>query len=114
MDLVARFGEWWITFGDAVRAGELSDQECLAAVVSQGASLDVACTAASRDPSSLRRLLLAGSTSEPWLASVDSFVDLAHRYAAVGITDVVIHAPRTEPPHVADPLVFDHVIGLIP
>ena len=113
MDLAARFGDWWITFGDGLRAGELSDEDCLAAVVSQSALLDAACTAAGRDPFSIRRLLLAGSTNEPWLASVDSFVDLAHQYAALGITDVVIHAPRSEPPQVVDPLVFDHVIGLL-
>ena len=52
-------------------------------------------------------------TSEPWLASEESFLDLVHKYAAIGITDIVIHAPSAEPPHVADPLVFDHIIGLV-
>ena len=27
---------------------------------------------------------------------------------------LAIHGPPTEPPHVADPLVFDHIIGLLP
>lgn len=57
--LMARYAYWWITFGDALRVGGLSDDECLA-------------------------------------------------------TDIVIHGPPTEPPHVADPLVFDHIIGLLP
>ncbi len=113
MHLVAQYGEWWITFGDFLRAGDLSDEECLAAVAAQAALLDAACAAAGRRPASVRRLLLAGSTREPWLDSVDSFLTLVHRYAAIGITDVVIHAPRAEPPHVADPLVFDHIIGLL-
>ena len=113
MHLVAQYGEWWITFGDFLRAGDLSDEECLAAVAAQAALLDAACAAAGRRPASVRRLLLTGSTREPWLDSVDSFLTLVHRYAAIGITDVVIHAPRAEPPHVADPLVFDHIIGLL-
>jgi alkanesulfonate monooxygenase SsuD/methylene tetrahydromethanopterin reductase-like flavin-dependent oxidoreductase (luciferase family) len=113
MALAARFGDWWITFGDAVNGADMSRDECRAAVAAQCALLTEACAAAGRDPGALRRLLLAGSTAEPWLASEDAFVELAHQYAAIGITDVVIHAPRTEPPHMADPLVFDRIIARI-
>ena len=80
--LMARYAYWWITFGDTLRAGGLSDDECLATVAAQ--------------------------------APEDSFLSLAHRYAAIGIIDIVIHGPPTEPPPVADPLVFDHIIGLLP
>ena len=113
MGLVARLADWWVTFGDTNAAATMSGPQCLAAVGAQRRLLDAACVAAGRDGRGVRRLLLTGSTGEPWLSSLDAFEDLVHRYSEIGITDVVIHAPRAEAPHVADQAVFDSIIGLL-
>lgn len=113
MRLTAQFAEWWITFGDPFRVAELADQECLASVAGQVRSLESECESINRDPSTVRRLLLTGSSKEPWLSSVDSFVDLASRYAEIGVTDIVVHAPQEESIHRSNPAVFEQLIALI-
>jgi alkanesulfonate monooxygenase SsuD/methylene tetrahydromethanopterin reductase-like flavin-dependent oxidoreductase (luciferase family) len=111
--LTAQFADWWITFGDPVKVAELTDAECLASVAGQVGGLDSACGSIDRDPTTIRRLLLTGSSNEPWMSSVDSFVDLASRYAEVGITDIVVHAPQKESVHRSNPAVFEQLVALI-
>jgi len=77
----------------------------------QAARLDDACAEAGRDPCTVDRLYLQGITGEPWLESPESFRDLAGAYAELGFTDLALHWPRTEPPFVSDPDVFEEILA---
>jgi alkanesulfonate monooxygenase SsuD/methylene tetrahydromethanopterin reductase-like flavin-dependent oxidoreductase (luciferase family) len=109
--LAARHADWWITFGDAFRVAELSPDDCLASVTQQVQQLESSCASTGRDPREVRRVLLVGASQEPWFSSVDSFVDLAHRYAAIGITDIVMHAPQKVTIYHHDPVVFERILA---
>ena len=109
--VAARHGHTWVTYGDAHGAAEMTDAECLDAARAQSARLDEACTAVGRDPSTIGRLYLQGSTREPWLASLESFRELAGAYARIGFTDVALHWPRPEPSFAADLDVFEQIVA---
>jgi alkanesulfonate monooxygenase SsuD/methylene tetrahydromethanopterin reductase-like flavin-dependent oxidoreductase (luciferase family) len=110
MALAARHGQAWVTFGDVRRAGELTPDECLAAVSTQVARLTDACAQVGRDVKDLDRVLLTGSTRERPLESVDAFVDFAGRYAEAGITDLILHQPIPDSQFAADPVVFEQIV----
>jgi alkanesulfonate monooxygenase SsuD/methylene tetrahydromethanopterin reductase-like flavin-dependent oxidoreductase (luciferase family) len=100
--LTARFGDAWITYGDA--SGEhRTPAETEAIVRDQMAVLDDACAAAGRDPNEVERIYMIGNTDDRPTASVDAFVDFAGRYRAMGFTDVVYHHPRADDPVWDDP-----------
>jgi alkanesulfonate monooxygenase SsuD/methylene tetrahydromethanopterin reductase-like flavin-dependent oxidoreductase (luciferase family) len=111
LSVAAKHAHWWITFGDALRVGELSDAECLESVRAQIKGLDHACSEVQRDPGQIRRLLLTGSSQEPWMSSVESFLELAHTYAAIGITDIVLHAPQPVSHLRYDPKVLEKILS---
>jgi alkanesulfonate monooxygenase SsuD/methylene tetrahydromethanopterin reductase-like flavin-dependent oxidoreductase (luciferase family) len=101
LDLAARFGDAWITIGDPWHDESAAGTE--RAVRDQSRRLDDACVAAGRDPADLDRIVLAGSGEERPLASVAAFEEYVGRYAAIGITDVVVHHPRADDPNWDDP-----------
>jgi len=95
--LTARFADAWLTYGDT------SYQDTTAAateaiVRAQSEQLAEACARIGRDPSDLDRIYLIGNTDERPLATLDTFVDFATRYAALGFTDLVFHHPRADDP----------------
>ncbi|MEV6928945.1 LLM class flavin-dependent oxidoreductase [Dactylosporangium sp. NPDC051485] len=109
LDLTARLGDAWITYGDP-GAEDQSAAATEAAVRRQAARLDERCAALGRDPGSLRRYFLIGNTDERPLASVDAFEDFAGRYAELGFTDLVFHDPRPgDPVLTEDPAVVDAI-----
>jgi alkanesulfonate monooxygenase SsuD/methylene tetrahydromethanopterin reductase-like flavin-dependent oxidoreductase (luciferase family) len=89
----------------------VSAQDGAKDVREQIALLDEACAEAGRDPSSLRRLVLAGPTLDAGLASVEAFADTVGRYAEVGVTDFVVHWPRANEPYEADLAVFERIFS---
>lgn len=95
--LVARYADIWVTNGDPARETE----SAAPAIRRQNELLEKACAAEQRDPSTLSRLLLTGSTGERPLESLDAFEDYAGRYAELGITDLVLHWPRAGDPDAA-------------
>jgi len=99
--LAARFADVWITIGDPWHDPSPAGTE--RAVREQTRGLEDACRSAGRDPVSVRRLLLAGAGTDRPLASVEAFTDFAERYAALGVTDLVVHHPRADDPSWADP-----------
>ena len=111
IEVAARHGEQWVTFGDPRDASSQSPAECLRSVRAQLAQLDQACERLGRDPASVNRLYLQGLTAEPWLESVGTFRDLAGAYADLGFTDLAVHWPRSEPPYDADPEVFEAILA---
>jgi alkanesulfonate monooxygenase SsuD/methylene tetrahydromethanopterin reductase-like flavin-dependent oxidoreductase (luciferase family) len=109
MDLAARFGQAWVTTGPFERPAPLAVEEGVAEVRAQMDRLDEACAAIGRDPATLDRLVLTGFLLDPALSSPDAFADTAARYAAIGVTDLVVHWPRPDEPFAADPAVFESI-----
>ncbi len=109
--LAATYGETWVTTGDRRREGPVSAEDGARDVREQMARLDEACAEVGRDPSSLRRLVLAGPTLDAGLTSVEAFTDTVGRYAEVGVTDFVVHWPRANEPYEADLAAFERIFS---
>jgi alkanesulfonate monooxygenase SsuD/methylene tetrahydromethanopterin reductase-like flavin-dependent oxidoreductase (luciferase family) len=110
MRLAANYGAMWVTTGD--RSDEVLDAVAGAAAVGEQVKrLDEACVAADRDPSTIDRLVLTGPELAPGLQSEDAFADTVGRYEAVGITDLVVHWPRSNEPYAGDVATFERIIS---
>jgi alkanesulfonate monooxygenase SsuD/methylene tetrahydromethanopterin reductase-like flavin-dependent oxidoreductase (luciferase family) len=110
MGLAARYGQTWVTTGDLALEGKLLPATAGVAVVgAQMAMLDDACSAASRDPGSLARLVLTGPRLDPGLSSLGAFEDAVGRYEEAGVTDFVVHWPRPGEPYASDPATFERI-----
>lgn len=92
LGIVARYGQGWVSTGLSANR----DQPCFDAISAQLARLQVALDEVSRPLESIERVLLDGLNNERPLVSVDAFVDWAGRYAALGITELVIHWPEPD------------------
>lgn len=93
LGVVARYGQAWVTIGDIKLWRTGTAEQSMEAIREQSARLDDACAAEGRDPAGLERILLTGLTPDRPLASLDAFVDFAGKYAALGFTEIVLHAP---------------------
>jgi alkanesulfonate monooxygenase SsuD/methylene tetrahydromethanopterin reductase-like flavin-dependent oxidoreductase (luciferase family) len=111
MSLAARYGESWVTTGDRSRESLLDADEGAKVIAEQMIRLDEACVEVGRDPRSLGRLVVAGPLLDGGLASVEAFRDTIGRYAEVGVTDFVVHWPRTEEPYAADRATFEQIFS---
>ena len=89
----------------------MSTDEGVAEIRAQIERLEVACAAEGRDPASIDRLVLTGVPLDGGLQSADAFADTAARYAELGVTDLVVHWPRSTPPFEADVDVFERIFG---
>ncbi|MFI1826580.1 LLM class flavin-dependent oxidoreductase [Streptomyces sp. NPDC020412] len=112
MRLAARHGQAWVTTGDPKigRTGG-TPEESLRAVSAQVRRLGEACEEAGRDVRDLDKVLLTGFTPEQgrMLASLDAFVDFAGEHFALGIDEIVIHAPIADSEFAADEAVFEKI-----
>lgn len=91
--LTARYGDAWNTLGGQPAFGSerLPLDEAVAQTRRQSEALDAACRQIGRDPSVMRRSLLA--YKYPALASLDAFEELVGRYREVGIDEFVVIWP---------------------
>ena len=112
MALAARLGQTWVTTGDLAPEGTLlSATEGGRVVAEQMGRLDDACAVIGRDPTSVGRLVLTGPRLDPGLFSAAAFADTIGRYAAIGVTDLVVHWPRPDPPYQGDLTSFEDVVA---
>lgn len=109
LNLAARYGQAWVTYGDPRGPGDIPVEDCPAVIAGQLARLEAACAATGRDPKELERVLLHGSTAERPLDSLDAFVDYAGRYAEIGMTEIVIHWPVPDSVYDSDPALFEKI-----
>jgi alkanesulfonate monooxygenase SsuD/methylene tetrahydromethanopterin reductase-like flavin-dependent oxidoreductase (luciferase family) len=110
MELAARYAATWVTTG--TRAPEHLDSARGAAVVAREIEqLAEACKRVGRDLNSLDRLVVTGAGLEAGLSSVGRFRDTAGRYAEVGVTDLVVHWPRSSEPYATDPETFESIFS---
>ncbi|OIV38474.1 luciferase [Mangrovactinospora gilvigrisea] len=89
MRVAARLGQGWVTTGGDPRTGERGPK----AVAGQLERLAEACGKEGRDPATLRTVLLAGFTDDPFLASPAAFAEHAAAYREIGIDELVLHWP---------------------
>lgn len=110
MMLAAKFADTWVTTGDRSAQQPLDAKEGAAAVRKQMAQLDDICAQVGRDPASLRRLVLCGTSLRTGLESQQAFEDTTGSYAEIGMTDFVMHWPRQQEPFQADLKTFERII----
>ncbi|BDH02907.1 LLM class flavin-dependent oxidoreductase [Streptomyces seoulensis] len=109
--LAARYGQAWVTTGDPKLFEAGTPEQSVLAVEGQLGRLTEACAEVGRDVTELDKIMLTGFTpdrSRP-LESVDAFVDFAGRYAALGVTELVIHWPIPDSDFAADQAVFEKI-----
>ncbi|MFG3198274.1 LLM class flavin-dependent oxidoreductase [Streptomyces sp. NPDC048208] len=109
--LAARYGQAWVTTGDPKLFEAGTPEQSVLAVEGQLGRLTEACAEIGRDVTELDKIMLTGFTpdrSRP-LESVDAFVDFAGRYAALGVTELVIHWPIPDSDFAADQAVFEKI-----
>ncbi|MFI8349252.1 LLM class flavin-dependent oxidoreductase [Streptomyces sp. NPDC085596] len=109
--LAARYGQAWVTTGDPKLFETGTSEQSVLAVEQQIGRLTEACAEIGRDVTGLDKIMLTGFTpdrSRP-LESVDAFVDFAGRYAALGVTELVIHWPIPDSDFAADQAVFEKI-----
>ncbi|WP_203654129.1 LLM class flavin-dependent oxidoreductase [Actinocatenispora rupis] len=92
--LATRYGDGWVTTADDP-ADEI-------------ARLAAACADAGRDPAGLDRVVLTGFGPLP--DSPAGFVDLAGRYAELGVTELVVHWPVPDTQFAMDQGLFERVV----
>jgi alkanesulfonate monooxygenase SsuD/methylene tetrahydromethanopterin reductase-like flavin-dependent oxidoreductase (luciferase family) len=109
MRLAARFAETWVTNGDRTRPGPVDPAQGARDVRDQINLLEDVCIQEGRDPAVLSRLVLTGPILRSGLGSVDEFDDTVGTYAAIGVTDLVVHWPRAEQPYLADYSSFERI-----
>lgn len=107
--LAARYGQAWVTTGDAAVGEDGTPAASRAAVGAQVARLEATCTEAGRDPGGIERILLTGFTPDRPLDSVDAFVEAAAAYREQGITEIVLHWPIAGSQFAADQATFEKI-----
>jgi alkanesulfonate monooxygenase SsuD/methylene tetrahydromethanopterin reductase-like flavin-dependent oxidoreductase (luciferase family) len=111
MRLAARFAETWVTTGNRARTGPVDTTQGTRDVRDQIDRLEEACRESGRDPATLSRLVLTGPRLTSGLGSVDEFDDTVGSYAAIGVTDLVVHWPRANDPYQADYSIFERIFA---
>ncbi|QBJ91342.1 LLM class flavin-dependent oxidoreductase [Streptomyces seoulensis] len=109
--LAARYGQAWVTTGDPKLFEAGTPEQSVPAVEGQIGRLTEACAEIGRDVAGMDKIMLTGFTPDRArpLDSVDAFVDFAGRYAALGITELVIHWPIADSDFAADQAVFEKI-----
>lgn len=110
LSLAARHGQAWVTTGDPLVNEGGSPEQSVAALRTQIARLEKACTDLDRDGAELDKILLTGFTPDrALLTSVDAFVDFAGRHQELGFTEIVTHWPIKDSDFAADQAVYERI-----
>lgn len=111
MRIAAGHGQAWVTTGDPKIFETGTSEESVEAVRGQIGKLAAACDEIGRDAAGVEKILLTGFTPDEGrpMESLDAFVDFAGRYAALGIDEIVIHAPIPGTIFAADEKVFERI-----
>ena len=110
LDLVARFGQGWVSTGGDGLTGEAWWQS----VGTLAGRLDDAAERAGRDAASIDRYLSIDSGSTYSLSSVGAFEDIVGRAAGLGFTDVIAHWPRPDGIYAGSETVLEEVAARLP
>jgi alkanesulfonate monooxygenase SsuD/methylene tetrahydromethanopterin reductase-like flavin-dependent oxidoreductase (luciferase family) len=110
LDLVARFGQGWVSTGRDGATGE----DWWQSVATLARRLDNAAARAGRDAASIDRYLSIDSGGIYSLSSVGAFEDIVARAAALGFTDVIAHWPREGGIYAGSEAVLEEVAARLP
>jgi len=111
MELAASYADIWVTTGEGGAPEQLGAEQGAVVVGRQIERLADACGRAGRDPDSMDRLVLTGAVLDAGLSSVERFRDTVGRYADVGVTDLVVHWPRSTEPYATEPATFESIFS---
>ncbi len=112
MRVAAKHASTWVTTGSRAPDGSLLRADAGAEIVAgQIHLLETACAEIGRDPTSINRLVLTGPEVDPGLRSPAEFAETTATYAAVGVTDLVVHWPRPSEPYAGDPSILERIAG---
>lgn len=112
MRVAARHASTWVTNGDRSHEGPPLPAELGATVVArQRRLLDQTCEAEGRDPATIDTLVLTGPRLDGGLDSIETFRATLAAYADVGVTDLVVHWPRPEPPYEGDDNILTELVS---
>lgn len=96
-DLAARHGNAWVTQGPADWSRVSTVEECAQLIKDHTTRLATACERHGRAVTDLDRVFMPTPVSCPNpMTSVDDFLRLADAVAGAGVTDLIVHWPRTE------------------
>jgi len=110
MRVAATFASVWVTNGDRSHEGPpLSAEQGSGVVADQLRRFEQACEVAGRDPATVDRLVLTGSRLDAGLQSRDEFRAVVKAYESVGVTDLVVHWPRLQPPYAGHESILDEI-----
>lgn len=111
MRIAARYASTWVTNGDRSHRGPPLRAERGAVVVArQRRLLDEACEAEGRDPTTIDTLVLTGPRLDGGLDDIERFRTTRAAYADVGVTDLVVHWRRREPPYAGDHTILTEIV----
>jgi hypothetical protein len=112
MRVVARHGSIWMTNGDrSHRGAALGPEQGAAVVARQLRLLEEVCAEDGRDPATVDRLVQTGPRLDAGLSSPARFAEAKEAYAAVGVTDLVVHWPRPTDPYAGDESIMERIAG---
>ncbi|WP_431947450.1 LLM class flavin-dependent oxidoreductase [Micromonospora marina] len=94
MAIAARHGDAWVTCGPADVSRSYRPEEFLAEVRRQADAFSRECERIGRSAAAVDRILVTTDMTGDLLAAPEVFVEYAERYAAIGVTDLVVHWPR--------------------
>ena len=110
MRVAARHASVWVTNGDRAHRGPpLGPQHGALLVARQTTLFEEVCLAEGRDPAPIDRLVLTGPRLDPGLQTPAAFDEVKEAYAAVGVTDLVVHWPRPDGPYAGDQSILEHI-----
>lgn len=110
MRLAVEHGAAWVTVGPREQDEPLPAEAGAAFVADEVAAVAAACAAAGRDPVTLDRIAVTGLNLDSGLGSPDQFADTVGRYDEAGITDLVVHWPRSSSPYEGDEATFLRIV----
>jgi alkanesulfonate monooxygenase SsuD/methylene tetrahydromethanopterin reductase-like flavin-dependent oxidoreductase (luciferase family) len=111
MRVAVKHASTWVTTGTRSPDGSLLRPDAGAEVVAgQVHLLEAACAEIGRDPASIARLVLTGPELDAGLRSTAEFAETKAAYAAVGVTDLVVHWPRPSEPYAGDPSILERIV----
>ncbi|MES2093102.1 MAG: LLM class flavin-dependent oxidoreductase [Actinomycetota bacterium] len=110
LDLVARFGQGWVSTGTDGTTGE----EWWRSVATLAGTLDDAAERAGRSAASIDRYLSIDSGGLYSLSSIGAFEDFVGRASELGFTDVIAHWPRGSGIYAGKESVLEEVAARLP
>ena len=111
MRIAATHAQMWVTTGNRTQPDRLDARAGVKEIRDQMALLATACADVGRDPTEIDKAVLTGPTLDGGLESELCFAETAGLYHDAGVTDLIVHWPRSSEPYRADLATFERIFG---